>query len=178
MTAFAVTQKGKKMDDLISRQALCEYALNQKDKSVTPNDIMRFPSAQTDVTDINVGDTISRQQAIDGMRKLQRWNVVRGYNKNEGFLYDDVMYLLEKLPSAQPTYTDEEIQKMADLEQAEIEKAYQLGYEDGKKDAQSERKKSTWGADGECPFCGYLRQWNDDNFCGNCGADMRGEQDE
>lgn len=33
------------MSDLISRQALCEYALNQKDKSVTPNDIMRFPSA-------------------------------------------------------------------------------------------------------------------------------------
>ena len=36
------------MNDLISRQALCEYALNQKDKSVTPNDIMRFPSAQTE----------------------------------------------------------------------------------------------------------------------------------
>ena len=36
-------------DDLISRQALCEYALNQKDKSVTPNDIMRFPSAQPEV---------------------------------------------------------------------------------------------------------------------------------
>lgn len=34
------------MNDLISRQALCEYALNQKDKCVTPNDIMRFPSAQ------------------------------------------------------------------------------------------------------------------------------------
>ena len=34
------------MNDLISRQALCEYALNQKYKSVTPNDIMRFPSAQ------------------------------------------------------------------------------------------------------------------------------------
>ena len=33
------------MSDLISRQALCEYALNQKDKCVTPNDIMRFPSA-------------------------------------------------------------------------------------------------------------------------------------
>ena len=31
---------------MISRQALCEYALNQKDKSITPNDIMRFPSAQ------------------------------------------------------------------------------------------------------------------------------------
>ena len=34
------------MTDLISRQALCEYALNQKDKSIMPNDIMRFPSAQ------------------------------------------------------------------------------------------------------------------------------------
>ena len=33
-------------DDLISRQALCQYALNQKDKSVTPNDIMRFPTAE------------------------------------------------------------------------------------------------------------------------------------
>ena len=39
-------QEVKNSSDLISRQALCEYALNQKDKSVTPNDIMRFPSAQ------------------------------------------------------------------------------------------------------------------------------------
>ena len=34
------------MNDLISRRALCEYALNQTDKSITPNDIMRFPSAE------------------------------------------------------------------------------------------------------------------------------------
>ena len=33
-------------NDLISRQLLCDYALNQKDKCITPNDIMRFPSAQ------------------------------------------------------------------------------------------------------------------------------------
>ena len=43
-------QKGGFMDDLISRQALCEYALNQKDKSITPNDIMRFPPAQPEHT--------------------------------------------------------------------------------------------------------------------------------
>lgn len=36
-------------NDLISRQALCEYALNQKDKSITPNDIMRFPSADIQI---------------------------------------------------------------------------------------------------------------------------------
>lgn len=39
-----------------------------------------------------------------------------------------------KLKSAQPSYTDEQIQKMQELEQAEIEKAFQLGRED----AQSE----------------------------------------
>ena len=36
-------------NDQISRQALCKYAQNQKDKSVTPNDIMRFPSAQPEI---------------------------------------------------------------------------------------------------------------------------------
>lgn len=36
------------MSDLINRKALCEYALNQEDKSITPNDIMRFPSAEPD----------------------------------------------------------------------------------------------------------------------------------
>ena len=33
------------MNDLISRRALCDFALNQKDKTITPNDIMRFPAA-------------------------------------------------------------------------------------------------------------------------------------
>ena len=62
------------MGDLISRQALCEYALNQKDKSVTPNDIMRFPSAQPDVPDTNVGDTISRKAAIDALYHVDEYN--------------------------------------------------------------------------------------------------------
>jgi len=44
------------MNDLISRQALCEYALNQKDKSVTPNDIMRFPSAQPEYEPVTAED--------------------------------------------------------------------------------------------------------------------------
>lgn len=43
----ALTQDSRKVtQNLISRQELCRYALNQKDKSVTPNDIMRFPSAE------------------------------------------------------------------------------------------------------------------------------------
>jgi len=60
------------MDDYISRQALCQYALNQKDKSVTPNDIMRFPSAEpekrteerTETHSVCL-DVIDRQAAIE-----------------------------------------------------------------------------------------------------------------
>ena len=46
------------MNDLISRKALCDYALNQKDKSVTPNDIMRFPSAQPEPKWIPVSERL------------------------------------------------------------------------------------------------------------------------
>jgi hypothetical protein len=75
-------------------------------------------------------DLISRQAAIDALDKR----------------FDDVPMeltveilqlrkdLRERIPSAQP-YTDDEIQTMQDLEQAELDKAYQLGYEEGKKDA-------------------------------------------
>lgn len=36
-----------------------------------------------------------------------------------------------------------------------------------------ERPQGKWGKYGVCPFCSYIRQWEDDNFCGSCGADLR-----
>ena len=61
---------------------------------------------------------------------------------------------------------------------------YRDGYEKGKADArpQGEWKfkkfdektgipNSDW-----CPFCGMVKAQVYDNFCGNCGADMRGEE--
>ena len=44
-----------------------------------------------------------------------------------------------------------------------------------------ERKKGKWkygNGNGECPFCGHERPLGWDNFCGFCGADMRGERKE
>ena len=69
------------MNDLISRQALCEYALNQKDKSVTPNDIMRFPSAQPEliaqdayVRGFEQGRTQGKVDAdLQQERKTEKW---------------------------------------------------------------------------------------------------------
>ena len=76
------------------------------------------------------GDTIYRQDAIDAMRKLRKWNVMLEDYKNEGFSYDDVMFTLEKLTSAQPELLEHE--------------AYIRGFEQGRTqgmiDAQ-ERKK-------------------------------------
>lgn len=60
---------------------------------------------------------------------------------------------------------------VAKIDTNDIEyKAYCKGLEDGKKIA---RPQGEWGKNGECPFCSYIRQWEDDKFCGNCGAAMQ-----
>ena len=58
------------MNDLISRKALCDYALNQKDKSVTPNDIMRFPSAQPEQRWIPCSERMPEEHDWIGTKKL------------------------------------------------------------------------------------------------------------
>ena len=97
-------------------------------------------------------------------------------------------------PSAQLTYTDAEIQKMQDLESAEIEKAYQLGYEEGKKDGRQERT-GNWVEIGdepydewECDKCGFVidgsgcidpEEYRDIYiFCPHCGSMMLKEGEE
>ena len=99
------------MSDLISRQALCEYALNQKDKSVTPNDIMRFPSAQPEThdkrTETHVCDLIDRQAVYNVLDKMP----VRGFKK-DGETIDGLISLSQvnsaiiNLPSAQPEWNN------------------------------------------------------------------------
>ena len=136
--------------DLIDRQALCEYALNQKDKSVTPNDIMRFPSADLQptcnqlATDSNTHkaldalDCIDRQAAIDAIR-----NIREVYVNNLPTLIDkaSVQTELMMLPSAQPTLYGYNIEHLAYIARV--------------------MEKEGITAEVACP---------------NCGADMRGEE--
>ena len=107
------------MSDLISRQALCEYALNQKDKSVSPNDIMRFPSAElaTNLQPCNQDDLISKQEVINNVRKI----ILGFFSDEDGVMTDTEKTLLgvnkaicnelAKLPPAQPEITEDDVKE-------------------------------------------------------------------
>jgi hypothetical protein len=60
-------------------------------------------------------DAISRQAAIDAC--------LNGWNKD----YKEIVKEIRALPPVTPQYTEAEIQKMQDLESAEIQKAYEIG---------------------------------------------------
>lgn len=135
-------------NDLISRQALCEYALNQKDKSVTPNDIMRFPSAQQQrILYANMSDA-----------EFEKWLYEHGIcnpNIHESIPCDAVPLLIDnaisELPSAQ--------------------------HKKGKWIEHNPHKWGL-GIIFECSECGYEMDCEEPNYCPSCGADMRGESDE
>lgn len=98
----------------------------------------------------------------------------------------DLIRVLEQLPSAQPT--DADIQKMQDIEQAMLEKAYECGRHDAAQWIE-ERKRGEWQIthayphNVHCSVCHkrfaqtHWAVWEDGslprNYCPNCGADMR-----
>ena len=74
-------------------------------------------------------DAISRQKVLSKFKEVyfsKEWSQFRiGYGSNGQ--RDFLINYIEQLPSVTPQYTDAEIQKMQEMEQAEIEKAYELG---------------------------------------------------
>ena len=70
-------------------------------------------------------DAISREDAL--MALTGEWTELTDE------LIHQFIRRIKNLPSVNPQYTGDEIQKMQDLEQAEIEKAYELGKAEGQK---------------------------------------------
>ena len=103
-------------------------------------------------------DLISRRAAIELIHSLYPSSPIMRKNrerwKERYGQYIEVEKALEQLPSTQP-YTDEEIQKMQDMEQAQLDKAFELGRED----AQPEII--------HCKDCRYLIDEGDGYMCGN-----------
>ena len=74
---------------------------------------------------------ISRQAAIDALAKILPTDPMKNeYTKGNTVGVALALKCVMQLPSAQSTYTNEQIQKMQDMHQAEVEKAFELGRED------------------------------------------------
>ena len=72
-------------------------------------------------------DLISRQAALDALEKIDCSDGV-GISSLKCDAVDDAVTAIKVLPSAQPT--DADIQRMQDIEQAALEKAYECGKKD------------------------------------------------
>ena len=74
-------------------------------------------------------DLISRAAAIEALGERPMVWIGSDYELGAKNQYDADVLALKTVPSAQP-YTDEEIQKMQDIEQAQLDKAYEMGKAD------------------------------------------------
>ena len=84
---------------------------------------------------------IKRQAAIDAIRPLQTYKLSAG---DDMLLVDkaEVQTELMMLPSVQP-YTEDEIQKIQDLEQAQFDKVYELGKQAAEPEPLTDKKEET-----------------------------------
>lgn len=130
-----------------------------------------------------MNDSINRQAAIDALMKIM------DIPNHAEFLYtDEICKTLNDLPS-----TDTNVDMALKLSKAYGD-GYETGYLQGKYDWIA-KKKGRWNFIGdqmfECTECGvcYTQSQFDQmrvritdsispNFCPNCGADMKGKQDE
>ena len=64
-------------------------------------------------------ELISRQAVLDVIDDIDKTACMNEYHV--------IVDAIDKLPSVKPQYTEDEIQKMQELEQAEIQKAYEIG---------------------------------------------------
>ena len=99
---------------------------------------------------------------------------------------EDIQAYIDVAPSVKPQYTEAEIQKMQEIEQAQLEKAYELGKAEQQKTGHWEKVNTAreYNSDAyECSECKYIiwtykdadRKWN---YCPKCGAKMESEGEE
>ena len=125
-------------------------------------------------------DYISRQAALDAVRK----NTFRLTFAEEQGCKDHVAWSAEavysdaikgallELPPVTPQHTEAEIQKMQEMEQAEIEKAYEMG-----KEEQGHWVNGEYCSECGCDIPANIIDWRwqkdmDAKYCPNCGIKM------
>ena len=165
------------MSDLIYIQdAIIELVFNEETKNIKCEDmrkvlnvLKKMPSTEPKLDNEN-GELIYRQDSVKTMYDLCE------YIDDESLHIDVIVDALENLPSAS---TDLSIYS---------DKLWKIAYERGKAEG---RKKGKWLRCGNHHLCSEcdewaLTRWDEDecdevdiltDFCPNCGADMRGEEE-
>ena len=129
-------------------------------------------------------DAISRQEAVEAFQMFREYESNRS---NKGWV-NRIETVLNQLPSVNPQHTEAEIQKMQELEQAEIQKAYELGKAVQPKTGhwimpvQDDGMSDPIYYQVRCSKCGFdldpqtwhmeLHQYGADKYCPKCGAKM------
>lgn len=103
-------------------------------------------------------DAISREQAIRATYGFERYTGI------DEAPYEYTENILRDLPPVTPQYTDVEIQKMQEMEQAETQKAYELGKEDKIKVLDKIRAEIE-------SHCGLIKE-NHCRYCSYCNSVM------
>jgi len=121
-------------------------------------------------------DAISRQAVINTIANICFWLSADNW--------EELIKCINSIPSVTPQYTDAEIQKMQELEQAEIEKAYELGKAQQPKTGHWIKEEKEFIVPSRfypiqeivstCSICNahYTGMHGDFKYCPNCGAKM------
>ena len=164
-------------DDCISRkQAIEAFEPTHYKDWYTPTIIETLetlPSVRPEVLACGNGELVKESDGlVNDLVKdcIGRQVVAKWLERWDGHVDKDIIERMKlrviDIPSAQPTFTEAEIQRMQDLESAEIEKAYQLGYEEGKKERMT--------CDG-CKYANHPTGWSD--VCVLCIRNFRNFKD-
>jgi rubrerythrin len=136
-------------------------------------------------------DLISRTAAIDALRTCYDTEAITYTNENEYISYDQALSEIEGLPPAEPkkiciakiTLSEKQIREAIEKTKNEIIQV--LSSAQSKRKTGEWKKIGHWGRCYRCDQCGNILDFDgvnagrgDANFCPNCGADIRGEQDE
>ena len=142
----------KNGDDLIKRQDAIDACLNGFCACVSDcvDEIEKLPSAELNVPDINVGDMINRQDAIDILNKLDVSDGV-GISSVACDLQEKAIRSIENLPSVQS-----------------VQKTGHWIYKNG-------AMFLPWYSSYECSECGCLSGYF--KYCPECGSRNRGEEE-
>lgn len=129
-------------------------------------DLKKLPSAQPDVPDTNVGDTISRQAAMRAFGLSEKTRKYGGDHSgyDTRMLYE-IQDTLESLPSAEP-------KRGRWIKMSDADGVYYACSECG------EELYREWTFDRQFDLFPKKTTIDKTAYCPNCGADMRGGDDE